>query len=569
MVAKNSKFKRIMKMRRILSIVVCVAVMLVSCRKDIENALPAGGTEMTFNASISENNDKTYLDGYEVKWAEGDAINVNGDLVNLVSGYDTKNGVFRGNVTGIGDGAEKTYIAGYPADAVTYSNGEMKVSIPTKQRYDATKPLLGQMPMLAKVTGTGEEMTFVFENVANILKLNLYGNTKRLKEIIIHSSDAHISGEAAACSSSGEITSFTPDGAGSSHYIHIVFDNALTLSPDQNNPTPVYVIIPKITVATTLTVKMYAEDGFSQTERISADATTFNSSNMIYKTSAKRFSATENTHEIPALFSVGEGRQVMFTNGNIYWDGDSFEFENSQTARTTSWDASHVSHFYWQPWSRIENSYSSEAYSFGTGETVNDVFFTNFQDKNSSDKPNPDFTIGGFSGKYRALTKSEKDYLVSGRANNENLIFKGVLTGESNLKVLIICPDGFTFKDAGISPEFTKITLMSGGGTSSAAAEFENNVDNATKSKLEAAGAVILPVGGYRTADDFHNWDIGLYWLGDPDVSIVARAYGLSFGYFSGYQNYDARSVGYLVRLVSDFGSAGVGSAAPFGEGTW
>ncbi|MDO5343024.1 MAG: hypothetical protein Q4F69_11320 [Bacteroidia bacterium] len=551
-------------MRRILSIVVCVAVMLVSCRKDIENALPAGGTEMTFNASISENNDKTYLDGYEVKWAEGDAINVNGDLVNLVSGYDTKNGVFRGNVTGIGDGAEKTYIAGYPADAVTYSNGEMKVSIPTKQRYDATKPLLGQMPMLAKVTGTGEEMTFVFENVANILKLNLYGNTKRLKEIIIHSSDAHISGEAAACSSSVEITSFTPDGAGSSHYIHIVFDNALTLSPDQNNPTPVYVIIPKITVATTLTVKMYAEDGFSQTERISADATTFNSSNMIYKTSAKLFSATENTHEIPALFSVGVGKQVMFTNGNIYWDGDSFEFENSQTARTTSWNVNHVSHFYWQPESRMTNSYSGLAYD-GTDANNSDVFFTNFQNNGNSDKPNPDFTISGYSGKYRVLTESEKEYLLKSRDNCEKLVFKGVLKNESNLKVLIICPDGFTFMDAGISPEFTGINNMTDD-------TFANEISSDTKTKLEAAGAVILPVGGYKKEQVF-GWNdvIGLYWLGDADATgfVGERANGLAFGFFSGYGGYDARNYGYMVRLVSDFGSVGVGSAAPFGEDTW
>ncbi|MCQ2084178.1 MAG: hypothetical protein MJY58_06780 [Bacteroidaceae bacterium] len=51
---------------------------------------------------------------------------------------------------------------------------------------------------------------------------------------------------------------------------------------------------------------------------------------------------------LPGKFTINEGGdQVCFSRGNMYWDGDSFEFKDNQYDYSTALSASHVSHLYW------------------------------------------------------------------------------------------------------------------------------------------------------------------------------------------------------------------------------
>ena len=46
-------------------------------------------------------------------------------------------------------------------------------------------------------------------------------------------------------------------------------------------------------------------------------------------------------------FSVGATKKVQFSQGNLYWDGDSYEFEENQYS-TGTWNAeNHVNYFFW------------------------------------------------------------------------------------------------------------------------------------------------------------------------------------------------------------------------------
>ena len=82
-------------------------------------------------------------------------------------------------------------------------------------------------------------------------------------------------------------------------------------------------------------------------------------------------------NEAPALlngalsgkFTINEGGdQVYFSRGNMYWDGDSFEFEDNQYEYPSTWSDSHVSHLYWSKYKFVAYaaSYSESARKAGS-----------------------------------------------------------------------------------------------------------------------------------------------------------------------------------------------------------
>lgn len=107
---------------------------------------------------------------------------------------------------------------------------------------------------------------------------------------------------------------------------------------------------------------------------------------------------------LPGRFFVGTTKLVYFSKGNLYWDGDSFEFEENQYDCLPGWSSTHVDHFSW-------NKDAAEAYArISSGGTLSsDVLFTN--DPDYEQYPNKDFTVGGVKGKYRTLTQKEWEYL--------------------------------------------------------------------------------------------------------------------------------------------------------------
>ena len=78
---------------------------------------------------------------------------------------------------------------------------------------------------------------------------------------------------------------------------------------------------------------------------------------------------------LTGAFSVSATKQVQFTKSNLYWDGSAFKFEENQTDYQTSYNASHVSHFYWTRLSDYQSGTAdympyTETYSSSGGSTA-------------------------------------------------------------------------------------------------------------------------------------------------------------------------------------------------------
>lgn len=180
---------------------------------------------------------------------------------------------------------------------------------------------------------------------------------------------------------------------------------------------------------------------------------------------------TEAAGKLPGLFTVGKGADgtagtsddvmVRFSKGNMYWDGDSFEFEANQYSINSTWSTDHVSHFYW-------NKDASLAYAVSnneTGASASDNFFTNSNQTTAK----TDFTVNGQTNVWRTLSHDEWKYLFENHNYNRDKYVS--VNGKSGI---VIAPDGFS-------------------GT------IADSYDATAWATAENNGLVFLPNTGYRT----------------------------------------------------------------------
>jgi len=215
----------------------------------------------------------------------------------------------------------------------------------------------------------------------------------------------------------------------------------------------------------------------------------------------------------PPVFSVSATRTVKFAPGNLYWDGSQskFKFEENQWSFASTWDASHVSYFYW---SKTASVAYAQKYS-DAGAAAGDVFFTGASG----------FTVDGQTG-WSTLTKDEWKNLLgiygapSPRDNASSLCGWVTLT-DVGVSGLVILPDGSDKTPSGIN----------------------------TTSLLASSGAVFLPDGGNRQGSVVYDvGSYGSYWSSTPDDS--------NFAYYMTFNSGDVdtlsttRNFGYCVRLV-------------------
>ena len=103
---------------------------------------------------------------------------------------------------------------------------------------------------------------------------------------------------------------------------------------------------------------------------------------------------------IPGLFTVNSnGKQVFFSNGNLYWDGSKYCFEDNQWEVKDTYDINHISHFTWSSTvaAAVGNKYSGDYL---------------FCDENHK------VSVDGSDKIYYALSIVEWDYLFNKRAMN-------------------------------------------------------------------------------------------------------------------------------------------------------
>ncbi|MCQ2152686.1 MAG: hypothetical protein MJY70_06515, partial [Bacteroidales bacterium] len=223
-------------------------------------------------------------------------------------------------------------------------------------------------------------------------------------------------------------------------------------------------------------------------------------------------------------FSISAIKKVYFSQGNLYWDGDSFEFETNQYDVRSSWSTSHVSHFFWSK--SAEVAYAETYSESGTAGT--DIFFTNA----TAETAKSDFTVNGVTGKYRTLSTAEWEYLFKTRTVNGG-------TGE-----------GKSYQRATINSDATGnygMILYPDNYTGTA----KTSYTSAEWASLEAAGCVFLPAAGYRNGSNVNYvGEYGYYWYSSAFDDFAYSVYFFSNSVSLGCLG--SRHFGYGVRLITE-----------------
>ncbi len=213
----------------------------------------------------------------------------------------------------------------------------------------------------------------------------------------------------------------------------------------------------------------------------------------------------------------GDEKKVQFSQGNLWYGtvGDAqtatFNFEANQYSSASSWEASHVSHFYW---SQSVNSAIAEEYDWNG--SADDVFFTNATETTAKEG----FTVN-VNGKnqqgWRTLSTAEWQYLF----NNHSKKWATV----NGVGGYVIAPDNVT-----LQAEKTSYTAT----------------------ELNDANLVFLPAAGYRNGSNVYVvGDYGHYWS--------STAHAEDYAYFVSFSSPDVtpddyayRKFGCSVRLVTE-----------------
>ena len=482
-------------MKKVMFIMAAALLMMTQCKKENETPTdPAEGTvKMTVTAGPGRTDISTETGA--ITWSAGDKLYVskNGSwlgCLTLVGNGGSAQGTFTGSIAGIGDGTTPCHFFYLgKGNIATTPTGTAAVSI-SFATQDGT--LAGAMKFHA---GYGSTDVTVTEGEAT-------GYVEMKTKIAI----AHIN--------------FTTDGT--TAYTGAVtmggtgISNTLSVSPDgsfSGSGTD------GITIGGTTGERYVTLIPTGTTDVLSVAFTGDATGGMTFANGidANKFYGMKDAIAVTLeaafapKFSVGENTTVEFSPGNLYWDGGAFRFEANQWSFESSWNASHVSHFFW---SATESVAYAQEYSDESAST-SDVFFTN----------SSSFQVDGeTAGTWRTLSKDEWRYLLIARSIDATKLraWKELDSGEH--KGLVILPDG---TDASVMESIT------------------------STSHLATYGAVFLPAAGYRYSTDMDDvGSDGYCWSGTPTEDRVDLAYHMYFHLGTAYTGYDFRDYGYAVRLV-------------------
>ncbi|MBO5975121.1 MAG: hypothetical protein J6P95_05335 [Paludibacteraceae bacterium] len=234
-----------------------------------------------------------------------------------------------------------------------------------------------------------------------------------------------------------------------------------------------------------------------------------------------------------ASFSISSTKQVYFSSGNLQYNpaNDDWRFAENQTDYIGSINTNI---------SAIYNGWI-DLFGWGTGADPTEASkdfndYQNFVDwgKNRIEEDDPDT--------WRALTKSEWEYLLNSRANSSALIGVAQVNGVNGLILLPdnwFCPSGITFK-SGFHNSYSVHYYAA-----------YQTFTGKEWSKMESVGAVFLPAAGVRYSSTVNDVQVsGNYWSADKYNSINAHYFG--FNTSGAYLSNTNRYVGNSVRLVKD-----------------
>lgn len=496
-------------MQKLLYIAVAAIVALSSCSDEnvIDNENDSNKVNaQVFTATIEgDEATRTTLatgssDGQKkVNWSDGDQISVNGSLYSTTSTTNTADFTL---VDGEKAAVAKSgyYKAYYPA--ALYNSGTP--TLPASYDY-----VSGQfnLPMYAqsKTTELG------FKNICGVLAITVPSSQMTSVSSIVVSSDKQMNGALSSISTAGVLKFKSKTLAAADKKVTLTCNASGSNTTISQAGKTFYVAIPPQTYGY---LQIEVTDGtVTKTMKTTAGAEISVARNSIYPIA---FAEPVDPNLLNGVFTVNAaGKKVKFTKGNLYWNGSKYCLEEQQYNFKNTWDAHHVSHFYWN--SATEHKYGymqcGQKYKV-TDESTEDKFFCCEQSP---------MTVEGTSGLF-ALTYDEWYYLIQTRPTSKRKFGVTVTNGSKTYSnCLIIAPDEFT-------------------GTLSS---------SYTLDEVNSLGLVCLPAAGYRKESTFTK-NSGYYWTSTPSAKNTSGAWLMHFddseGEFGGYTR---ANYAVCVRLVS------------------
>lgn len=236
--------------------------------------------------------------------------------------------------------------------------------------------------------------------------------------------------------------------------------------------------------------------------------------------------------EINQSFSVSSEKQVLFSKGNLWYDGSKFHFEEKQ------WDFRYYgSYFKW----------GNKEYAVGETTSEGGPLFCAYN-----------FEVSDDDHTWRTLANDEWKYLLGLNSEGRDEEYRPQAKDLCAFSKVTFDADGTTVSGLIIMPDgypYDQITLTDGSYT-----EYDKNNEpyeiKTTSYKrwqdLEAAGAVFLPAAGCYT--EFNVGDVGVgvgfYWSSNHSNSGDAGF--LVFSPTNLHTDYEMRDRGHSIRLVRD-----------------
>ena len=470
-----------MKKNIIIAAIAAASALLLcaSCQKqeliEQNNGINASGK--TFTATIEQGLTKTTITSeYKVNWVEGDQIDINGGTT--YSATPDASDATKATFTKV-SGSDPTpdYTAVYPASLFKNSGYEL----PATQTYAAGK---FNAPMCAM----SSTETLEFKNFCGVLCFALKG-TDKVKSIAVTANE-----QLCGPFEFVDATSFSFTGENEGYTVTLDCGEGVQLSSTGSTNFYVY-LPPKDSYTAGMKIVVTSTEG-KTFEKTTTTAVKIERNNLYTFDWTASFAPVHL--DLPGEFSVGATKKVQFSRGNLYWDGDSYEFEANQYTIGT-WNAeNHVNYFFW---SKEESVAKAESYSDASA-AASDVFFTN----EAAETAKADFTVNGVTGEFRTLSAGEWTYILSTRANAADLLVEDVTVCDVE-HCLVIAPD-----DCLNSYVFDKT---------------KKSYDAADWATAEAAGLICLPPAGYRDGTEIKSGDgNGFYWASTTDAADTASNLG-------------------------------------------
>lgn len=263
---------------------------------------------------------------------------------------------------------------------------------------------------------------------------------------------------------------------------------------------------------------------------------------------------------IKAAFSVAEGKQVYFSQGNLQYKASTNVWRFAPNQWETIGEANAniaedydgwIDLFGWGTSGWAESG--AVCYQPWSTSTTNSDYYVggSYTNNLTGAYANADWGVynkiangGNEAGLWRTLTKDEWVYLTDIRNNaREKLAIANVngINGLIILPDLWICPNGLTFTSGFSVNQIDDFSIV-------------NNYSLWQWIKMEEQGAIFLPTTGLRVNTDEGVIDIetgGRYWSSTIDTEI--RSYSIYFQYGYIHNNSQRpRANGFAVRLVQD-----------------